>query len=107
MSVQITKGRTWQANKWVSLKLFKDCTRFTSDSSDLERDIVFLNKVSIDLLDLTEFGDESIREFHKLLDMVIAYNLQTKGNDMDDSSYFETYQTKLLELKEMLNATLK
>ncbi len=103
MSVIIDKNRTWKANKWISFKLFNDFLMFVNKDSELGRKILFLNKVSIDTLDLTEFDNVNQKLFTTVFKNVLEYNLQTKGTDMADPSYFSLYKNKLFELKSLID----
>jgi hypothetical protein len=102
MSVKISEEVTWRANRWVTFKLYRDCLQFTSVSPELDKEIVFLEKVSIDLLNLTDLQVPERKNFIEIVDKVIDYNQKTKGSDMADASGFEGYFNKLLELKQML-----
>jgi hypothetical protein len=102
MSVIVSKEKTWIANKWISLKLFRDCLLFLDKETKLKKEISFLEKVSIDTLDLSELDITEIELFGTVVENVISYNERVKGTDMHDASYFKMYYDKLLELKCMI-----
>lgn len=107
MAIRLTNKRTWGANKWISLKVFSDYIQFLDLETDLGKEVLFLNKVSIDFLDLTELDNESMVIFKKTLNQVIKYNEEKKGSDMAQSSYYPMYYGKLMELKQMLEQIYK
>lgn len=102
MSVIISEDKTWIANNWVSFKLFRDCLKFVDENTEMGKDLKFLEDVSMDTFDLTDFEASDYPVFDDLINQVIDYNQKTKGTDMADPSYFKVYLNKILELKEML-----
>jgi hypothetical protein len=103
MSIGLSDNNTWYSSKWITFKLFSDCLLFLTEEGELMNKIFFLNKVSIDFLDLKIFDARSIALFSTVLDKVILYNEELQGSDFKDPSYFSMYYDKLLELRELIS----
>jgi hypothetical protein len=102
MSIVITKHISWTANKWVSMKFFHDAIKFVNPDTGLGKELLFLEKVSIDTLNMTKLEASDMDELGKVVIRVIEYNNATLGKDMAVPEHFKMYYDKIIELSSML-----
>ncbi len=102
MSIVINDTISWTANKWISMKFFRDAVKFVNSNTDLGKQLLFLEKVSIDTLDMRKMGSSDLGELDKVVSLVIEYNNATQGKDMAVPEYFKLYYDKINELSSLI-----
>ncbi|MEM0338004.1 MAG: hypothetical protein QW683_08825 [Candidatus Caldarchaeum sp.] len=106
MSVLLPNQRLWATNQWIARRFFADALQWIDAAPALEGEIRFCVDAEVDTLDLRHADKATLHAFAVLVKKIVDYRNTIGASDFVVRDYFPIYMAKLVELDQLIQATL-